>query len=176
VLGAPPAFVLSQDQTLRRDRSPGPKAGFAVFWSRPTEEAPSADLLTRSAKITERFLLCTVVKPRARRTGLGVTRSLASHAVQFSRCEWTRGPPRKRYLTSRGGRANEMLAAPPQASTGGPCPNACSQETDQSLMPASRANRRRPTCHTEPDIAPGGSPSIGRSSLGCGCPFIRTPP
>ena len=103
VLSAPPAFVLSQDQTLRRDRSSGQKAGFAVFWSRSTEEAPSAGLLTRPASITERFLLCTVVKPRARRTGLGVTRSLASHAVQFSRCEQTRESPRKSCSSSRRG-------------------------------------------------------------------------
>src|SRR5207248_11091504 len=103
MLSAPPACVLSQDQTLRRDRSSGQKAGFAVFWSRSTEEAPSAGLLTRPASITERFLLCTVVKPRARRTGLGVTRSLASHAVQFSRCEQTRESPRKSCSSSRRG-------------------------------------------------------------------------
>jgi len=48
-------------------------------------------------------LLCTVVKPRARRTGLGVTRSLASHAVQFSRCEQTRESPRKSCSSSRRG-------------------------------------------------------------------------
>src|SRR5207248_7323102 len=103
VLSAPPASVLSQDQPLRRDRSSGQKAGFAVFWSPSTEEAPSAGLLTRPASITERFLLCTVVKPRARRTGLGVTRSLASHAVQFSRCEQTRESPRKSCSSSRRG-------------------------------------------------------------------------
>src|SRR5262249_31442773 len=44
VLGAPPAFVLSQDQTLRRDRSTDPKAGSASFWSRPSEEAPPGGL------------------------------------------------------------------------------------------------------------------------------------
>jgi hypothetical protein len=48
-------------------------------------------------------LLCTVVKPRARRTGLGVTRSLASHAVQFSRCERTRESPHESRLPSRRG-------------------------------------------------------------------------
>ena len=43
VLSTPPAFVLSQDQTLRRDiGSPSPKVrGFAILiWSRPTLVIP----------------------------------------------------------------------------------------------------------------------------------------
>jgi hypothetical protein len=67
VLGAPPAFVLSQDQTLRRDRSTDPKAGSAVFSGvgRPKRHL-RATFPDPSRNVAERFLLCTVVKPRAR--------------------------------------------------------------------------------------------------------------
>src|SRR5206468_9865124 len=132
------AFVLSQDQTLRRDRSTDPKAGSAVYLESAVRRGTSGrPFLTRPASIAERFLLCTVVKPRARRTGLGVTRSLASHAVQFSRCERTRDSPRRCTSSRRGPAPKERLAAPPEASTGASRSNTRSR-ADQSVRPANR--------------------------------------
>ena len=103
VLGAPPAFVLSQDQTLRRDRSPGPKAGFAVFWSRPTEEAPSANLLTRPA-----WICGTVLVVYGRQAEGTANRPRSDEVTGFTRCSVLKvrvdtRDPRKRCLTSRRG-------------------------------------------------------------------------
>jgi hypothetical protein len=92
VLSAPPAFVLSQDQTLRRDtdrsaarRLPIGRVPFGVGRRR---EAPRAGLSVPSVagRHVERQF------PRHGEPSLGLTRHWHSHAVQFSRCGRRRDP------------------------------------------------------------------------------------
>src|SRR5207247_5418005 len=109
-----------------------------------------------------------------------VNRPRSDEVTGFTRCSVLKVRadarlPAQVYVLAQGAAPKERLAAPPEASTGASRSNTRSR-ADQSVRPANRAKRRRPTCQTEPAIGPGGSPSIGRSSAGCGCPFIRTPP
>jgi hypothetical protein len=127
VLGTPPAFVLSQDQTLRReplDPAPsacsGPVFGFVVGKSASPGSTPGSAFLL--------MLFRTTVEPagaanrtsrdqRGERTGFW-------HTVQFSRCErrpegrdskeWGRATHHGRH--ARPGRQPRPLMRPPNAS------------------------------------------------------------
>jgi hypothetical protein len=90
VLSAPPAFVLSQDQTLRRDFQPPHDArglrGSALFYrSRPAPRGtlgPTCPTIRRSG-------WCGIAcqgRDVANHASI-LTRHWHSHAVQFSRCE-----------------------------------------------------------------------------------------
>ncbi len=161
VLGAPPAFVLSQDQTLRRDRSSGPEGPASLSVWRSAARRGTFERPPDPPQGTGRFM-CTVAMSRAWNHAPFVTRSLASHAVQFSRCERTR-------LTHRS-RDGQRGGAAPTYGSSLPRPVNRSLIAGQSTTPASRANRLRPTCHT-PAESPGGSPTIRRSSARHGLAF-----
>ena len=106
--------------------------------------------------IAERFLLCTVVKAEDT-----ANRPRADEVTGFTRCSVLKvrvdtRDPRKEVLTSRRGRAGGETSSPSGGVNRSSALERLFPGAGQSVIPASRANRRRPTCHTEPDIAPGG--------------------
>jgi hypothetical protein len=106
VLSAPPAFVLSQDQTLRRDSdlTRYPKAsGSAVFRSELAGSRGTSIRPVRPPVAGRAFL--GMSGPGHGEPNLGLTRHWHSHAVQFSRCE-RRTYPRAGKRTRTGSRAD----------------------------------------------------------------------
>jgi hypothetical protein len=115
VLSAPPAFVLSQDQTLRRDRS-GVHEGRRCwsFWSGRVEEAPPTLPFPDLPPKGPVPFCCTVVWIGHGEPHVDPTRHWHSHAVQFSRCEWTQLSLRSETEPRAGNRADRVWYQSPR--------------------------------------------------------------
>ena len=162
VLGTPPAFVLSQDQTLHRsasrprgrsascERSAGGVGTPTTFRSAScpdglaTSTRGRVDAANRASRSRETHWLlahCSVLKVRA-------------------------GPVEGGEAPGSSGREREPTGRARGTSTGLP-------RRDQP-RPARRTNRRRPTCQTVPTRVAGSRP--GASSSATGSPSTLTPP
>ena len=180
VLGAPPAFVLSQDQTLRRDRpEPTSRSPFDLMEVRPSERGTARRAFPRQTFPSGRMKRALVPRHgepcRCERWQASALDTLFSSQGATGATSLVRAVEHPRELRRTG-----RIAVRVEASTGPQTSNRCSSRylgvNPPPSIPASRANFRRPTCHTDPTNCPGGSPLTLSPRPGSCSPLTRTPP